>query len=218
MARAQLEERLKADKLLKATQLKQTRPKHVEQTRKPLGLKASQSTGGIGSAEPELSLVDLTQASQAVRFRAGDDNLKTLAMNEDTLSKLPIATQPEVLKSQLLPYQLQGLAWLQSKEDPKFPQPGSDEATQLWKRDARGRYFNVASSFTSASAPELAKGGILADDMGLGKTLQMISLILTGGGGATLIVYVVPLLARISVFLILPALWSRMLTSLLQRS
>lgn len=31
-------------------------------------------------------------------------------------------------------------------------------------------------------------GGILADDMGLGKTLEMISLILTGGPGSTLIV------------------------------
>lgn len=31
-------------------------------------------------------------------------------------------------------------------------------------------------------------GGILADDMGLGKTLEMISLILTGGSGPTLIV------------------------------
>lgn len=31
-------------------------------------------------------------------------------------------------------------------------------------------------------------GGILADDMGLGKTLQIISLILTGGPGPTLIV------------------------------
>lgn len=181
---------MNADKLLKANELKKTRPKHIENTRKPLGLTASQSTAGLGLDQPELSLQDLTETGQAVQFRSGDDNLKTLAMDEDTLSKLPMALQPEALKSQLLPYQLQGLAWLQSKEDPKFPQPGSDEATQLWKRDARGRYFNDASSFTAATAPELAKGGILADDMGLGKTLQMISLILTGGQGTTLIVYV----------------------------
>lgn len=161
--------------------------------RKPLGLNGSQSTTGImGSqpGQPEISLIDLSQISQAVQFRAGEDNLKTLAMDEDALSKLPMAVQPEAVKSQLLPYQLQGLAWLQSKEDPKFPLPGSDEATQLWKRDASGRYVNAASSFTVASAPKLAKGGILADDMGLGKTLQMISLILTGGRGTTLIVYV----------------------------
>jgi SWI/SNF-related matrix-associated actin-dependent regulator of chromatin subfamily A3 len=36
--------------------------------------------------------------------------------------------------------------------------------------------------------PRLLSGGILADDMGLGKTLQIISLILTGGPGTTLIV------------------------------
>lgn len=155
-----------------------------------MGLQGSQSTGGLGSGESEVSLEQLAQASQAVQFRAGADNLKTLAMDEDTLSKLPMASQPEALKSQLLPYQLQGLAWLQSHEDPQFPQPGSDDATQLWKRTARGHYRNIATSYTVASAPRLAKGGILADDMGLGKTLQMISLILTGGPGPTLIVYV----------------------------
>lgn len=168
--------------------MNKTRPKHAERNRKPLGLKGSQSTAGIGLVQPEVSLVGLTQISQAVQFRSGDDRLKSLAMTEETMSKLSMASQPEALKSQLLPYQLQGLAWLRSKEDPKFPQPGSDEATQLWKRDSRGRYVNAATSFTATTAPGLAKGGILADDMGLGKTLQMISLILTGGRGTTLIV------------------------------
>lgn len=182
---------MKTDKLLKATELKQTRPKPPEPQRKGMGLAGSQSTTGPGPTEPEVSLEQLARASQVVQFRAGDDNLKTLAMDEDTLSKLPLAPQPEALKSQLLPYQLQGLAWLQSKENPQFPQPGSDDATQLWKRTARGHYRNVATNYTVASAPRLAKGGILADDMGLGKTLQMISLILTGGSGPTLIVYVV---------------------------
>lgn len=181
---------MKADKLLKATELKQTRPKLPEPRRKDMGLIGSQSTGGLGPAEPEVSLEQLAQASQAVQFRAGADNLKTLAMDEDTLSKLPMAPQPEVLKSKLLPYQLQGLAWLQSQENPQFPQSGSDDTTQLWRRTARGHYRNVATNYTVASPPRLAKGGILADDMGLGKTLQMISLILTDGSGPTLIVYV----------------------------
>lgn len=213
-----MEGRLKADKLLKATELKKTRPKHLEKARAPLGLKASQSTAGIGPdpPEPEPSLQDLTETSQAVQFRAGDDNLKTLAMDEDALSKLPMAQQPEALKSQLLPYQLQGLAWLQSKEDPQFPQPGSDEATQLWKRDAKGRYFNVASSFTATTAPGLAKGGILADDMGLGKTLQMISLILTGGQGTTLIMCVLPSQRAFALF-VLPPRCNRLLTHFEER-
>ncbi|ROW14507.1 hypothetical protein VPNG_03176 [Cytospora leucostoma] len=186
ISRRILEERLKFDKLLKATQLKQTRPKPPEPQRKVMGLKSSQSSAGLPT-EPEVSLEQLAQTSQAVHFRDGDDNLKTLAMDEDSLSKLPLAPQPEAIKSKLLPYQLQGLAWLQSKENPKFPSPGSDDVAQLWKRDARGRYTNIASSFTTASAPALGKGGILADDMGLGKTLQMISLILASPG-ATLIV------------------------------
>lgn len=46
----------------------------------------------------------------------------------------------------------------------------------------------MASDFVCQSPPELFSGGILADDMGLGKTLQIISLILTGGPGPTLIV------------------------------
>lgn len=160
-----------------------------------MGLKGK-STTGSAPAQPEVSLEQLAQTSQVVQFRAGEDNLKALAMDEETVSKLPMAPQPEGLKSQLLPYQLQGLAWLQSKENPQFPEPGSADTSQLWKRTAEGRYYNVASKFTLATAPKLAKGGILADDMGLGKTLQIISLILTGGPGPTLIVYVYQLIDR----------------------
>ena len=59
---------------------------------------------------------------------------------------------------------------------------------QLWRRDPKGRCWNIASDFVTSSPPKLLSGGILADDMGLGKTLQIISLILTGGKGTTLIV------------------------------
>ncbi|KAK2613815.1 hypothetical protein N8I77_000697 [Diaporthe amygdali] len=187
IARAALEERLKSDKLLKAAQLKQTRRPPEPPQRNVMGLNSSQSRAGL-PAEPEISVEQLAQLSQAVQFRSGGDNLKALAMDEETLSKLPLAKQPEELKSSLLPYQLQGLEWLRSKEKPQFPSPGSANVTQLWKRDARGRYNNIAAGFTTAHAPALAKGGILADDMGLGKTLQMLSLIVTGGKGATLIV------------------------------
>lgn len=75
-----------------------------------------------------------------------------------------------------------------SKENPTLPPVGSDYAVQLWRRDARNRFWNVASDFVNSSPPVLFSGGILADDMGLGKTLQVISLMLTGGGGTTLIV------------------------------
>jgi len=154
-----------------------------------MGLKSGMSSVGLGKAgEPEISMADLLKVSQAVDLRKGEDIAKTLAMDEEQLSKMPKAVQPTGLKAQLLPYQLQGLAWLQQKEKPEFPSPGSPDIVQLWKRDARGRYANVATNFTVQQAPQLLSGGILADDMGLGKTLQVISLILTGGSGPTLIV------------------------------
>lgn len=187
MGRATLEERLKRDRLLKATQLKETR-KENEQQRKAMGLKSGRGTAGFANGEPEVSLEQLAQTSQAVNFRTGGDIVQTLAIDEDQLSKMPEAKQPETVRAKLLPYQLQGLAWLMAKENPAFPEPGSPESVQLWKRDARGRYVNFATHFTSASAPSLLSGGILADDMGLGKTLQVISLIMSGGRGSTLIV------------------------------
>lgn len=162
-----LEARLKQDKLLKATQLKATRKE--ESQRKTMGLKGSQSSAGLGSKEPEpqVTMDQLLKQSQAMQFREGNDNLKALAMDEDQMSKMPLAEQPEMMKAQLLPYQLQGLAWLRAKENPHFPAPGADNAVQLWKRDSRGRYTNVATNFTVTAAPSLLKGGILADDMGL---------------------------------------------------
>jgi len=190
--RADLERRLKADKLVTATELKQTKKANAlrrDVERAAMGLKSGMSSVGLGKAgEPEISMADLLKVSQAVDLRKGEDIAKTLAMDEEQLSKMPKAVQPTGLKAQLLPYQLQGLAWLQQKEKPEFPSPGSPDIVQLWKRDARGRYANVATNFTVQQAPQLLSGGILADDMGLGKTLQVISLILTGGSGPTLIV------------------------------
>ncbi|KAJ3944464.1 uncharacterized protein N0V96_005996 [Colletotrichum fioriniae] len=187
--RSALEDKLKKDKLLKARELKQTRAE-AEAQRKMLGIKGSQSTVGLNPAEPEVSLEDLAQASQAISSRPRGDAVKSLVMDEDFLSKMPMAEQPDVLESTLLPYQLQGLAWMTSKESPQMPPKGSQESIQLWKWHSNGRnlYHNMATNFVVQSAPKLLSGGILADDMGLGKTLQVISLILTGGAGPTLIV------------------------------
>lgn len=186
LERANLEQRLKIDKLAKATELKKTR-KENEQQRKEMGLKAGRTTNGLpGSGEPELSLEELAKISQAVTIRTGSEFVKSMVMDENQLANMPMAKQPEKLKATLLPYQLQGLAWLTAKENPQFPAAGSPDTTQLWKVD-RGNYVNIATNFKTQKAPTLLSGGILADDMGLGKTLQMISLIMTGGG-KTLIV------------------------------
>ena len=119
LARAALEQRLKNDRLLKANQMKQTR-KENEQRRKPLGLKSGGSGVGLGpkaspsapspgsaSPGPGVSMQQLMQASQAMTFRDGEDAIQTLAMNEEQLVKLPKADQPDILRAQLLPYQLQ---------------------------------------------------------------------------------------------------------------
>ncbi|KAK3318252.1 helicase-like protein [Apodospora peruviana] len=225
-ARAHLEERLKKDKILKATQLKETRgAAALQQARRQaelqqlsqasqssqddllmltddqaraMGLKSGRSSAGIvhrkpekpKPTQPEFTVQQLVQASQAVNLRAtGTEFVKSLVKDEEQLSSMPMAQQPESLRATLLPYQLQGLAWLTAKENPEFPAPDSEDSTQLWKRDARGRYCNMATLFTVTSPPpRLLSGGILADDMGLGKTLQIISLIMTGGEGTTLIV------------------------------
>ncbi|KAK4165276.1 putative SWI/SNF-related matrix-associated actin-dependent regulator of chromatin subfamily A member 3-like 1 [Cladorrhinum sp. PSN259] len=190
LARTALEDRLKKDKLLKATQMKNTRKEH-EARRKATNLKSGRSSAGLAKGddgEPEITLEQLAQTSEAVIRASGGDLVQTLAMDEDQLSEMPFAKQPDALKAKLLPYQLQGLAWLTAKENQEFPKPGSQETTQLWKRDSRGQYLNIATNFAVKNAPKLLSGGILADDMGLGKTIQTISLIMTGGSGSTLIV------------------------------
>ncbi|KAF4976630.1 hypothetical protein FZEAL_6731 [Fusarium zealandicum] len=190
--RARIEESLKKDKLIKATELKNTR-KEAEARRTALGLMNGGSTHGVGSGpvvpqKPEVSMESLLQSSEAVEMRKGGDAIKTLAIGEDELAKMPKADQPPELKAQLLPYQLQGLAWMTSKEKPEFPAKGSEDVVQLWRRDNKGRCWNIASDFVTSTTPKLLSGGILADDMGLGKTIEIISLILTGGKGSTLIV------------------------------
>ncbi|KAA8570869.1 hypothetical protein EYC84_000258 [Monilinia fructicola] len=160
--------------------------------RKQMGFKSSQ---GGSSSQPELvppPVIDLAHfVANSERFNPREINkmAEDLGLPEDVLSKMPMANQPESLKSQLLPYQRQGLAWMLEKENPVLPDAKSEKVVQLWKasKEHRGTYKNIATNYC-AKAPKLASGGILADDMGLGKTLQVISLILEGGPGTTLIV------------------------------
>lgn len=159
--------------------------------RAKLGFKSSGATSASDSVErlPELSLQDFVQNSERFRPRDVQEIVEAWGVGEDALSKMPMADQPGGLISMLLPYQRQGLKWMLQKEDPKHPSVGSTDVVQLWKRSPnRPNVFqNLATNYCTSTPPKLARGGILADDMGLGKTLQVISVILEGTKGTTLI-------------------------------
>ena len=190
IARAELEDRMKDDKLPLKTRghsapKKPTHP--VAPPRRPQGYASSQ--GSSSQQEPDLSIADLTASAERFRPRDVKEIVERWGAGEDALSKMPMADQPEHLQATLLPYQRQGLAWMLERENPVLPSVGSKDICQLWKRDPKRpqAFLNVASGYSTAQPPQLAKGGILADDMGLGKTLQLISVILEGGPGSTLI-------------------------------
>ncbi|KAI1146148.1 SNF2 family N-terminal domain-containing protein [Nemania diffusa] len=191
-ARLELEAKLKADKLVKATELKNTR-KEAE-ARRAVVREPEDDTPALGLGTSDHSQprqeVLLEEDSEAVDFRADPSALDVLNMDEATLSAMPQAAQPDNIKSQLLVHQLQGLAWMETKEKPQLPAPGSSSVVQLWKRSAGGNFQNLASGHVTNQSPRLLSGGILTDEMGLGKTLQIISLIMSGGfdNGPTLIV------------------------------
>ncbi|KAK5635315.1 hypothetical protein RRF57_011027 [Xylaria bambusicola] len=191
-ARLELEAKLKADKLLKATQLKNTRQEAEAQRAIANELKGDESGPalGLGSSDFTQSRQALLEESEAMDFRADPSALDVLNMDEATLSAMPQAPQPDAIKSKLLFHQLQGLAWMRAKENPQFPPLESTDVVQLWKRIAGGNFRNLASGHVTNTRPRLLSGGILTDDMGLGKTLQTISLIMSEGfeEGPTLIV------------------------------
>ena len=108
-ARLEIENKLKATRLLTATQLKGSR-QEAEARRKAsqLGLKSGSSQAGLPQENEgqNVPVQELLGTSQMTDTRA-EDSFKDLAMDEDALSKLPKAPQPEQLVSELLPYQLQ---------------------------------------------------------------------------------------------------------------
>lgn len=195
IARAQLETKMKADKLpLKkrgaAAPKKPAQP--VAPPRKNMGYQSSQSSqlsSSQAEPEPELGIEHFIENSEHFRPRDVEKIVEAWGVGEDALSKMPMASQPEGLISILLPYQRQGLAWMLAQENPVLPAVGSEDVVQLWKRSPqRPTHFrNIATQYSTHVPPLLARGGILADDMGLGKTLQVISTILEGGPGTTLI-------------------------------
>jgi SWI/SNF-related matrix-associated actin-dependent regulator of chromatin subfamily A3 len=123
------------------------------------------------------TLEDLINQSSTFNPRQMGQAVEKFGINESDLASMPMADTPSSMKTQLLSYQRQGLAWMLAKEAPSLPEQGSPGTVQLWKRES-SRYKNIATHFATSQPPTLASGGILADDMGLGKTIQIISLIM----------------------------------------
>ena len=192
--REQLLQKLQSDRLPLKTQ------RFAKPVKKPAQADRASNSGYANSSQPSSSqsgplsqtgpdLNQLVEGSVKINPRDIQELAQEFGLSEEKLSSMPMAEQPKGLKATLLPYQRQGLAFMLEKENPKLPAQSSQEIVQLWKRSSRPGFFqNLASQFTTSTPPTLVKGGILADDMGLGKTLQVISLILEGGPGATLIV------------------------------
>ena len=75
-------------------------------------LKNGGTTVGLGSGvqfqeEPGQPLEEILQTSETIDSRRENGVIKTLAVDETTLSKMPFADQPSQLESILLPYQRQ---------------------------------------------------------------------------------------------------------------
>ena len=143
--------------------------------------KASQAPG-LGSDAPEQTMEDIISSSEHFNPRDVSRAAEQFGTSEDDLAAMVSAKQPTRLATNMLPYQLQALAWLLDKENPKLPEKGSKDFVQLWRRHERqaNAFTNIATNFSIKDRePVLASGGILADDMGLGKTLEMISLIVS---------------------------------------
>ncbi|KAF2673342.1 hypothetical protein BT63DRAFT_437066 [Microthyrium microscopicum] len=132
----------------------------------------------MAALEQAPNLEDIMRESEKFNPRNFDEMAEKFSLGEDYLKNMPMAKQPAGIKSQLLPYQLQGLQWLLNKESPQVP--AGNNSVQLWKRSPTkpGYFTHLATNFSYQGSPQLASGGILADDMGLGKTIQVLSLII----------------------------------------
>lgn len=144
-------------------------------------LKASQ-VPGLGGSFQEQTMQDIISGSERFNPRDVSRAAEQFGTSEDDLAAMVKAKQPMRLATTMLPYQLQALAWMLDKENPKVPAKGSKDFVQLWRRHERypNAFTNIATNFSIKDRePTLASGGILADDMGLGKTLEMISLLVS---------------------------------------
>ncbi|KAL1304072.1 hypothetical protein AAFC00_000507 [Neodothiora populina] len=168
----------KHEKARQTSERKRAAKSAIEATKDPTW-KGSQNAGD-GSQQQNIE--DIIDSSERFDSRNIKDASEDFGNTEDDLAAMPMAQQPERIETKMLPYQLQALAWLRDREDPRLPTANSKpphDVVQLWRRhdSVASAYTNIATNFSVKDRePKLASGGILADDMGLGKTLEMISL------------------------------------------
>lgn len=91
---------------------------------------------------PGQEYAHLLQNSIAFDAKKARETSEKFGKSMQDLENLPMATQPDKVMTKMLPYQLQGLAWLVGMEHPKLP--GDKEVCQFWTKTA-SIYLNVAT-------------------------------------------------------------------------
>ncbi|GAA5894625.1 hypothetical protein JCM5296_002912 [Sporobolomyces johnsonii] len=160
---------------------------------KKKGGKGKGGGGGPGSDGPEPDLVMTQSVLLENKGRPAHDLLGDL-FKEGVNDPAHLPTHPcppgrkdGTMRSNLMEFQKQGLAWMIKMEHPRLPKSPEDPPVQMWvmKKDVMNEtfWYNVGTETSQREKPILKRGGILADEMGLGKTMQTISLICTDDTG-----------------------------------
>jgi len=106
----------------------------------------------------------------SLSVREIESDLDSLFGNEIDLATMPLAETPACLRTDLHPYQRQGLAWMiQHEERRTMNVEGKSDLMMGWSKhvDANGQvsFVNKLTKEVQAEPPELARGGLLADEM-----------------------------------------------------
>ncbi|XP_022743331.1 putative SWI/SNF-related matrix-associated actin-dependent regulator of chromatin subfamily A member 3-like 1 [Durio zibethinus] len=137
-------------------------------------VKSAISRGGLELISQSDVSFTLSEAAVVKGNKAGGESVdKVFKLVGKNVSKKaamgPVEPPNEVIISQLLLHQKEGLGWLLHREN-------SDELPPFWEEKG-GEFVNVLTNYQTDKRPEPLRGGIFADDMGLGKTLTLLSLI-----------------------------------------
>ncbi|TKA56849.1 hypothetical protein B0A53_01250 [Rhodotorula sp. CCFEE 5036] len=153
------------------------------------GGSGGQSGGGNDDEAPDSLLEMAAEMERTARPDLIGDLFKVGALDPARLPGHPCPPGKDdgSMRSNLLPFQRQGLAWMIRMEHPQLPETVDDAPVQLWakRQDLQGGtyWLNTGTEETTRETPRLKRGGILADEMGLGKTMQTIALICTDDTG-----------------------------------